>query len=90
MIIWAPRYLSRIDRFSQSIAVPMAAHPMVAPVRGTRATFISATSPGMSVSGEPWHGLRRQMYTGGLRCPDLMQRCRAFLSIGGVVRFAVS
>jgi len=29
---------------------------------------------------EPWHGLRRQIVTGGLRCPDLNQRHQALFS----------
>jgi hypothetical protein len=33
-----------------------------------------------------WHGLCRQIGTGGLRCPDLTQRRQALFGFGGAVR----
>ena len=38
------------------------------------------------LSFESWHGLCREIGTGGLHCPDLTQRRQALFSFGGAVR----
>jgi hypothetical protein len=58
---------------------PVASHQV------TSATLVlTSSSPATGVSGEPWHGLWRQMDTGGLQCRDLIQRCQALFGLAAL------